>query len=205
MAGNNFCDQCGRRVDPNSKFCAGCGKPFFTIKTGPAPPPTQPQQHYLQVPQAQPTQYSEPHLQPVPTPHKPKWFHYILGIVGVIGLFWVVVLFSDNDSNIDSTQQLSPEEKAAVAEIGEKPENSDWDGAVEPVTDFLKSHLKDPYSVKYEEWSPVELYEYEGMQYWAVRCKYRAKNSFGAYNLYHQVFLIQDDQVWEVIPYIDYE
>lgn len=91
--------------------------------------------------------------------------------------------------------------EAVIAEIGPKPKNSAWDAAVAPVVDFLKANLKDPDSVQYAEWSPVTLLTIGGKNYWAVRCKYRAKNSFGGYVLSNQIFYIRNGQV---VDYTDF-
>lgn len=80
------------------------------------------------------------------------------------------------------------------SEAGPKPENSAWDAAVAPVVAFLKANLKDPKSVEYVEWSPVTLMELDQF-YWAVRVKYRAKNSFGGYVLEQKLFLMQHGKV----------
>ena len=72
-------------------------------------------------------------------------------------------------------------EKEIADIIGPKPENSSWDAAVAPVVSWLKSNLKDPKSLEFIEWSPVTKINLDGEYYWAVRVKYRAKNSFGGY------------------------
>lgn len=88
-----------------------------------------------------------------------------------------------------------------IEAIGHAPESSPWDAAVKPVVDYLKENLKDPDSVKFAEWSRVFLFKYEGRNYWAVRCKYRAKNSFGGYVVANEVFLIRNNTVERVIPW----
>lgn len=80
-------------------------------------------------------------------------------------------------------------------QAGPKPENSAWDAAVEPVVTFLKANLKDPKSVEYIEWSPVTLLELKGEFYWAVRVRYRARNSFGGMVIEHQVFTMRHNRV----------
>lgn len=86
-------------------------------------------------------------------------------------------------------------EEAIAAERGPRPENSEWDAAVKEVTAFLRKNLKDPDSIQYDEWSPVSALELNGKHYWAVRVRYRAKNSFGGYVLSNQVFLIQHGRI----------
>ena len=66
---------------------------------------------------------------------------------------------------------------------GQKPENNSWDGSVSCVKYPLKRMLKDPGSFKPIEWS----YVIDMDTHWAVRVKYRAKNSFGAYTIEHQL------------------
>jgi len=46
--------------------------------------------------------------------------------------------------------------------------------------------LKDPKSVEYIEWSKV-VETYDGYK---VRCKYRAKNSFGGYVVENKIFFL---------------
>lgn len=76
--------------------------------------------------------------------------------------------------------------------------NSSWDGSVYQVKNFLEKSLKDPDSVQYIEWSEViELYDGG----YAVRCKYRAKNSFGGYVINEQIFYMNSEG--DVINYHD--
>jgi len=84
---------------------------------------------------------------------------------------------------------------------GEKPENSLWDGSVYEVKTFLENHLKDPDSVEYIDWYKPSLKEHNGDEYWGVKVKYRAKNSFGGYVVNTQLFLIKDGNV---VTYLDY-
>jgi len=78
--------------------------------------------------------------------------------------------------------------------------NSSWDASVYQVTDYLKDNLLDPESVEYIEWSPVV--ENDDGTY-LVRVKYRAKNSFGAYIIENQIFVL--DQEGKVMNVADYE
>lgn len=103
-------------------------------------------------------------------------------------------LFSNN-SKIENVKEILVERKKTISLIGEKPENSEWDGAVRPVTEYLRRHLKDPDSVEYIEWSPVHITYVEGQPFWRVRVKYRAKNSFGGYVIEEQLAYIVNDQV----------
>ena len=68
-----------------------------------------------------------------------------------------------------------------------KVANSGWDGRVYQVEMYLEKVLKDPESFEAIEWGPVWT---KSNQEYRVRCKYRAKNSFGGYVISHQVFVM---------------
>jgi len=81
--------------------------------------------------------------------------------------------------------------KSEVRQPTEKKErdvvyNSGWDASVYQVEDYLKQNLKDPESLECIEWSEVQKNDYGFM----VRCKYRAKNSFGGYVVNNQLFYL---------------
>jgi len=76
--------------------------------------------------------------------------------------------------------------------------NNGWDGSVRQVKDWLKDNLKDPGSFDAIEWSPVRKTDNGG---YVVRCKYRAKNSFGGYDIYNQIFTM--DSEGNVLGYVD--
>jgi tetratricopeptide (TPR) repeat protein len=63
-----------------------------------------------------------------------------------------------------------------------------------PVKVYLESSLKDPDSLQYIDWSSAAPVD----DYWVVRCKYRAKNSFGGYVVEERLFYIQQSQVVKV-------
>lgn len=65
--------------------------------------------------------------------------------------------------------------------------NSPYDGSVRQVEKFLKATLKDPDSLQVIEWSPVVERPGGGF---SVRCKYRAKNSFGGYVVENRIFVM---------------
>ena len=67
--------------------------------------------------------------------------------------------------------------------------NSAWDGSVHQVERFLKKTLKDPKSFDAIEWSPVKKVNLSTHKF-IVRCKYRAKNSFGGYVITNQLFYL---------------
>lgn len=64
--------------------------------------------------------------------------------------------------------------------------NSAWDGSVRQVEQYLDRNLKDPDSFEAIEWSKV-IGNGDGF---AVRCKYRAKNSLGGYVIEEQIFVM---------------
>ncbi len=68
--------------------------------------------------------------------------------------------------------------------------NSAWDASVRQVKSYLSKNLKDPDSVQYIEWSKVIELTDGGF---AVRCKYRAKNSFGGYVVEEYVYYLDRD------------
>lgn len=72
--------------------------------------------------------------------------------------------------------------------------NSEWDSSVTQVQDYLRRNLNDAGSVQYVEWSKVNVISSDTgpYKYW-VRCKYRAKNAFGAYVLQNQIFYLDKD------------
>lgn len=65
-------------------------------------------------------------------------------------------------------------------------QNSGWDGSVHQVERYLKTALKDPDSYDGIEWSKVVP---AGTGY-AVRHKYRARNSFGGMVIENQIFVL---------------
>lgn len=65
--------------------------------------------------------------------------------------------------------------------------NSPWDGSVRQVEDYLKNeYLRDPDSLKIIESSQVVKTNIG----YIVRCKFRAKNGFGGYNVQNMIFYL---------------
>jgi hypothetical protein len=83
------------------------------------------------------------------------------------------------------SESRTPAPREAVAK-------SAWDGSVRQVETYLKRNLKDPGSFDAIEWSAVEKIDLPTHKY-QVRCKYRAKNSFGAYVISNQIFYLDKD------------
>jgi hypothetical protein len=68
--------------------------------------------------------------------------------------------------------------------------NSSYDGSVRQVEDWLKSNLNDTDSLSFVEWSKVAKTPKGNF---VVRCKYRAKNTYGAMVLENKVFFLNKD------------
>lgn len=77
--------------------------------------------------------------------------------------------------------------------------NSEWDGSVSQVEDYLNDNLKNPDSFKPIEWSKVQKLPNGNFQ---VRCKYKAENSFGGTVVENQIFIISPKGV--IINITDY-
>ena len=80
--------------------------------------------------------------------------------------------------------------------------NSDWDGSVKQVKDYLRHVLHDPDSIKYQDWSPVTAVDTPTHAY-MVRCRYRAKNAYGAYVQENQIFYL--DAAGAVVNVMDWK
>lgn len=84
---------------------------------------------------------------------------------------------------------------AEILVLGPKPKNSEWDGRVDPVVDYLQNNLNDYDSSEFVEWSPVTKLEVKGEPFWVVRLKLRAKNAFGGYVLKNTFYFIRQNKV----------
>ena len=100
-----------------------------------------------------------------------------------------------DSERVKGVRENLKEKENIISDIGEKPENSSWDGSVRPVKEYLKERLRDPDSVEYMEWSPVHLAYLNGEPVWRVRGKYRAKNAFGGYVIEEKLFYMRHSQV----------
>lgn len=92
---------------------------------------------------------------------------------------------------IDKSARITAE----ILVLGPKPKNSEWDGRVDPVVDYLKNNLNDYDSSEFVEWSPVTKLEIKGEPFWVVRLKLRAKNAFGGYVLKNTFYFIRQNRV----------
>lgn len=84
---------------------------------------------------------------------------------------------------------------AEIVILGPKPKNSEWDGSVQPVVDYLKANLNDYEDSEWLEWSPVTKIMVGKEPFWAVRLKLRARNAFGAKILKDVIFFIRNEKV----------
>lgn len=116
----------------------------------------------------------------------------------VKAVFWVVVVFGF--AVIGTLLTSSP---GGNTPTEDKPKeivhNLSWDGSVLQVESWLKQNLKDPDSFEAIEWSKVIKNE----NGYFVRCKYRAKNSFGGYAVENKLFMLNSSG--EVITVTDVE
>ncbi len=83
-----------------------------------------------------------------------------------------------------------------IKAVGEKPKQSELDGSVKIVEDFIKDNAKDAGSVKFLEWSKVTDFG----DYWVVRCKYKGKNDLGVYVTEDTWFYIQNSTIVKTKP-----
>jgi hypothetical protein len=117
------------------------------------------------------------------------WSTFIIMILIIWGL---IVFFKSCKSKADI---YVPEKKTEIVH------NSEWDGSVSQVKDYLKANLNDWDSYEGIEWSPVK--KMSGSLYtYMVRHKYRATNGFGAKIIVNQVFYLDyDGSVKDVVDY----
>lgn len=117
---------------------------------------------------------------------KPVWDMTLtkpITVVFVLLVGWSMLTGPSQDQKTKQPAASSPAPKSAPkATVA----NSGWDGSVWQVEHFLERNLKDPDSFEAIEWSPV----IDNGNGYAVRCRYRAKNSFGGYNIEEQLFVM---------------
>lgn len=75
--------------------------------------------------------------------------------------------------------------------VGNKPEQSEVDGSVKIVKEYIKENANDASSIEFLEWSKVT----PTGEYWAVRCKYKGKNALGGVVTENGWFYIQNNKV----------
>ena len=75
--------------------------------------------------------------------------------------------------------------------VGMQPAQSDLDGSVKVVAEFIKANSKESSSIKFIEWSKVTPFG----EFWIVRCKFQGTNSLGAVVTENKWFFIQKEKV----------
>lgn len=99
-------------------------------------------------------------------------------------------------------QQSIVEEEKPVEEIKPIVFNSDWDGSVKQVKDYLKANLNDWDSYESLEWSELIEANLTTHKY-VVRHKYRTSNGYGAKIIINQIFYL--DENGTVVNVKDYQ
>ncbi len=94
----------------------------------------------------------------------------------------------------DLTISSSELEQAMKQKFGEPP-HQNLDSSFPCVKEYLKSIVRDPDSLVFEQWSDVKHNEEDG---WLVMCVFRAKNGFGGYERSAKWFVIQHGRVVDV-------
>ena len=85
----------------------------------------------------------------------------------------------------NNSKETSQEEKSVVY-------NSDWDGSVAQVKNYLRNNLNDWDSYESIEWSEVQEVNISTHKY-IVRYKYRANNAYGGTILKNQLFYLDEE------------
>jgi len=98
-------------------------------------------------------------------------------ILVLVALFAIVILERFMSYNARHPEENQPKEIV---------HNLSWDSSVPQVESWLKQNLKDPDSFEAIEWSKV----IKNANGYFVRCKYRAKNSFGGYAVENKLFML---------------
>lgn len=79
--------------------------------------------------------------------------------------------------------------------LGPRPENNGWNGAVQEVADYIKSHAHDPDSIEWDRWTEPHGVRRAGEVYWGIRVIYRGKNALGALVRQDQMFYMRHGRV----------
>ncbi len=169
----NLCPYCGFEISKefkeSLKYCSSCGKKIVNgicVNCG-----------------KRKTTYSN-----VNKSEEKKGIGSIKGCFVIIIFTFVILITIGTCSNCGSSSTQNEVNKEVV-------ENSSWDSSVSQVKHYLKNNLKDPDSVQYIEWSNVkkDTTLLNGRATYAVRCKYRAKNSFGGYVISNSLFYLDSN------------
>jgi hypothetical protein len=160
------CPKCEAVADEPKSACPSCGVVYEKL-FNPSPLVAAAQQRAGAV-------APEPSVAP-PAASKPADQKKLgCGTIAVI----LVLLFMWLGRDADAPASKAPKETVY---------NSSYDGSVYQVERYLERNLKDPDSFEAIEWSSVVKRADGGFM---VRCKYRAKNSFGGYVVENQAFIL---------------
>jgi hypothetical protein len=129
----------------------------------------------------------------VPNKRKP------IGCGGFLLILFIIGIFGSIFGGSDSSTSKAPASTTPPPPV-ENVLNSSWDASVWQVESYLQKTLKDPDSFEAIEWSPVQKVNLTTHKY-IVRCKYRAKNSFGGYAVANQIFYL--DKSGNVVNIMD--
>lgn len=110
------------------------------------------------------------------TPKEKRKAKFNLFGLGLLIFFALVAVVTTCDETEEKKKQQPPQEIVF---------NSEWDGSVKQIEDYLKSTLNDPDSYKAVEWGKVQK---TGTKEFVVLHKYRAKNGFGGVVTKEQIF-----------------
>lgn len=105
-------------------------------------------------------------------------------------------LVAENEKLKRQLEAKEQKEKKRIAEavkkFGKFPERNAWDGSFSAVKKYLKSNAHDPDSIEFENCIGPDIHE----KGWAVLCKYRGANTFGAKILQEKFFIINNGFVF---------
>ena len=161
------CPKCEAVSDEAKSICPSCGVVYEKL-FNPSPSVAAAQQA------ARPLPVGEQQAAQAPSPKSGDQQKLGCGTIAVV----LVLVFMWLGRDADSPANSAPKEVVY---------NSPLDGAVYQVERYLEKNLKDPDSFDAIEWSSVVKRADGGFM---VRCKYRAKNSFGGYVIENQAFML---------------
>jgi hypothetical protein len=94
-------------------------------------------------------------------------------VIGAVSILFIIGLLLPDDSNTSEVK------------------NSPWDSSVYQVERYIKNNLSDPNSFEVIQWSKVRDMTHSQYGYrYKVMVKYRAKNSFGGYEIQSNIFFL---------------
>lgn len=127
------------------------------------------------------------------TPKEKKRAKINLLCMGIVSFCFIVIAIATCDDSSNKPEQVKTPKEIVF--------NSEWDGSVKQVEDYLKNTLNDPDSYKSVEWGPVGKSIAAGQFF--VRHKYRAKNGFGGVVTNDQIFTL--DSLGTIIGALDFK